>query len=738
MGSEEDRDLWQTARILVVTFYRQTRRVLTTIDAFVKNMAAQTSFPRWKVQKHVRDAARCRPHLHTNYIGSMSIGDEDLEDDLDNLELLYPEPAKDASSNTEPQKINSIKPAPSKPKPPRSRKKKSDSVAPKEIFTSVPRENPAPKRKRSPPRNPECKPTPKPFPRICTSPGCGNALQVESMTARCFRCVMADWKARTCGVKEKSASKVKRRRKKVTWADLEEEHEEDGDKEIDEEEERNLDSQDNENGIDREDHPIEPEERSEEMPLLKIKIRIPRRTSVSQSEKVVGSSPPPLSQATSPIILAEASTPKPSRTEASEVAPHPPAVDPPLEPLDTDIDTVGAPKAAPDTADSSPTVFFKSHLNGAVPGWDSDLTDISDLSDDAESEVGDVESSSDSEPPISRHSGLTIRIPARPPKYASSTSVCNTRKCGRPLPEGYRWKACVLCRLNHREYQRKRQHIKGRHTRLDLEAAQFCETELAPPHINAQKTGRCAFLVPGARLCSIKNCTHVIPPRGEYRWKMCDPCRIRTRENRHGIRSVSPVTEGVETGDDVDEPGEPAPGAESEDVPLVGIANERCDLGRRCTSLDCGMLLNPDTKGMFCIQCSARRADKTRLPLKQVGTSKPLRDPSKEATPAPYAEYKCWTALISEFHAGFKRRSWAGSTQGDLDLPIQRRILRRGTGPKHNRKEGRGTSPCPAITGRAFPCWEIAIRVGALSPAFLWLTDYTAILISLSVALGIS
>lgn len=39
-------------------------------------------------------------------------------------------------------------------------------------------------------------------------------------------------------------------------------------------------------------------------------------------------------------------------------------------------------------------------------------------------------------------------------------------------------------------------------------------------------------LVPGARLCSIRNCTYVIPPVEEYRWKMCALCRLRRREKK--------------------------------------------------------------------------------------------------------------------------------------------------------------------------------------------------------------
>lgn len=45
-------------------------------------------------------------------------------------------------------------------------------------------------------------------------------------------------------------------------------------------------------------------------------------------------------------------------------------------------------------------------------------------------------------------------------------------------------------------------------------------------------------LMEGARLCSIKDCPHILPPWDEYTWKMCAKCRQTSKENRlrsHGI-----------------------------------------------------------------------------------------------------------------------------------------------------------------------------------------------------------
>ena len=36
----------------------------------------------------------------------------------------------------------------------------------------------------------------------------------------------------------------------------------------------------------------------------------------------------------------------------------------------------------------------------------------------------------------------------------------------------------------------------------------------------------------GARLCSDRNCTHIIPPSIEYLWKRCALCRLRARSSR--------------------------------------------------------------------------------------------------------------------------------------------------------------------------------------------------------------
>jgi hypothetical protein len=39
-------------------------------------------------------------------------------------------------------------------------------------------------------------------------------------------------------------------------------------------------------------------------------------------------------------------------------------------------------------------------------------------------------------------------------------------------------------------------------------------------------------LIPNARLCSASECTHVIPPQQEYKFKRCSLCRLYQEERR--------------------------------------------------------------------------------------------------------------------------------------------------------------------------------------------------------------
>ena len=98
----------------------------------------------------------------------------------------------------------------------------------------------------------------------------------------------------------------------------------------------------------------------------------------------------------------------------------------------------------------------------AIPGWDSDLTD---LSSGSESDMlSDPESDPDSLSVKPHGTGLTIRIPLLvnrlPPDVVARK--CGNKRCNIALPKDYRWKTCGPCRRAQRTYQRVRLENKRR------------------------------------------------------------------------------------------------------------------------------------------------------------------------------------------------------------------------------------------------------------------------------------
>lgn len=124
-----------------------------------------------------------------------------------------------------------------------------------------------------------------------------------------------------------------------------------------------------------------------------------------------------------------------------------------------------------------------------IVGWDSDLTELADSQEEAESQDGSSETDMNDvrwknttcllffpsyaylpipqDRPPSAPSGLKIRIPARP--AGAYSRECASPKCRQLLSVGYRWKSCILCRARSRDYQRRRQNLQGKHSRLDQE-----------------------------------------------------------------------------------------------------------------------------------------------------------------------------------------------------------------------------------------------------------------------------
>ena len=73
-------------------------------------------------------------------------------------------------------------------------------------------------------------------------------------------------------------------------------------------------------------------------------------------------------------------------------------------------------------------------------------------------------------------------------------------------------------------------------------------------HPNAKDQGDNVSLISGARLCSVRNCTFIIPPVDEYRWKTCSLCRLcqkeKVKQNKYGDSTETPghlsIVEGEE------------------------------------------------------------------------------------------------------------------------------------------------------------------------------------------------
>lgn len=84
-----------------------------------------------------------------------------------------------------------------------------------------------------------------------------------------------------------------------------------------------------------------------------------------------------------------------------------------------------------------------------IPGWDSDLTELSSSDSDTESR-SDSDSESDLELswPDGNPTGLKIRIPLLVTRLPPGSLLrkCRNKKCNIALPRDHRWKTCDPCR----------------------------------------------------------------------------------------------------------------------------------------------------------------------------------------------------------------------------------------------------------------------------------------------------
>ncbi|KAI5899842.1 uncharacterized protein SCHCODRAFT_02674508 [Schizophyllum commune H4-8] len=257
---------------------------------------------------------------------------------------------------------------------------------------------------------------------------------------------------------------------------------------------------------------------------------------------------------------------------------------------------------------------------------DSDLTDLSDL------EAALLSDDSDDEPSAQRLTGLKIRIPARPPPesvpapapIAGPTKPC--RICKQSMPLENRWKCCEACRERTRLYQRARQNGEVEPQRRNLNA------ELAAVD---RILGDASRVVVGSRKCTMRFCMHILPPAGEYKYKMCASCRSYVRSTKKATHG------GKENG--VEE--HPKKQFRAED-------NERLEPTPpgRCVSLDCGMVVSPPATK--CEQCTFRdehpgQPRKMESVYQQRKMKQHLPPPR---LPTPYPEFPTFMLLLVEFY----------------------------------------------------------------------------------------
>ncbi|TFY76145.1 hypothetical protein EWM64_g7866 [Hericium alpestre] len=163
-------------------------------------------------------------------------------------------------------------------------------------------------------------------------------------------------------------------------------------------------------------------------------------------------------------------------------------------------------------------------------GWDSEISDLTDLSD-----IDSGESEIDTDDPPSKRrrtdSGLKICIKI-PPGYMRKLSErkqrpCVIKGCERMLDPGYKWKLCEPCRTKFREYSRKRVNIQTPRTYLDGVPNSTNADGQTMPDTSGEIPD--AALSNDRRLCTIRHCRLPLPPAETYKYRMCEPCRIRSR-----------------------------------------------------------------------------------------------------------------------------------------------------------------------------------------------------------------
>ncbi|KAI0067426.1 hypothetical protein BV25DRAFT_1103660 [Artomyces pyxidatus] len=182
---------------------------------------------------------------------------------------------------------------------------------------------------------------------------------------------------------------------------------------------------------------------------------------------------------------------------------------------------------ASSSRDENPSIEEAPSVMELPDGWDSDLSDLTVLTDSGESEIdSEVE-----EELFPARTGLKIRIKI-PPGFSfdtlgpSPSRVCHLKRCGRVLETGSRWKLCESCRAKFRQYQRARLNIQRPYK--DKATA----GNIVPgPNVDqnrsslGERSKDSQSDVP--RECSRRACRRLLPPVEQYRWKLCEKCHLR-------------------------------------------------------------------------------------------------------------------------------------------------------------------------------------------------------------------
>lgn len=186
-----------------------------------------------------------------------------------------------------------------------------------------------------------------------------------------------------------------------------------------------------------------------------------------------------------------------------------------------------------------------------------------------------------------------------------------------------------------------RQNLQGQHSRFEVRRPQIIgilpsgdiSNDDSPP------------IVAGARLCAVRNCTYIIPPSSEYRWKKCALCCLRVRSSRKLEDASEPPRQDELISHSTAKIAKRLP---KRDKQLPG----------RCQSLDCGMLLLGTESTLDCDQCVARRSwlmnggiSNRTLPEGKVKLIP--AHPSKSRAPSPYPQYKAFPTLLADFTVRF-------------------------------------------------------------------------------------